>query len=50
MSTPLGPRTAFPPLIVRGANAIKVGPYGTREGRIRDLFGHLWILSQQVAQ
>jgi len=24
-------------------------PYGKREGRIRDPFGHLWILSQQVA-
>ena len=24
-------------------------PYGKREGRIRDPFGHLWILSQQLA-
>lgn len=24
-------------------------PYGKREGRIRDPFRHLWILSQQVA-
>ena len=24
-------------------------PYGKREGRIRDPFGHLWILSQEVA-
>lgn len=28
---------------------IKDRPYGKREGRIRDPFGHLWILSQQVA-
>jgi PhnB protein len=28
---------------------IKDLPYGKREGRIRDPFGHLWILSQQVA-
>ncbi len=27
---------------------IKDRPYGKREGRIRDPFGHLWILSQQV--
>jgi uncharacterized glyoxalase superfamily protein PhnB len=24
-------------------------PYGKREGRIRDPFGHLWILSRQLA-
>ncbi|MBY3217735.1 VOC family protein [Rhizobium laguerreae] len=29
---------------------IKDRPYGKREGRIRDPFGHLWILSQQVAK
>ena len=23
-------------------------PYGKREGRIRDPFGHLWILSREV--
>lgn len=28
---------------------IKDRPYGKREGRIRDPFGHLWILSQRVA-
>lgn len=28
---------------------IKDRPYGKREGRMRDPFGHLWILSQQVA-
>ncbi len=28
---------------------IKDRPYGKREGRIRDPFGHLWILSQQLA-
>jgi PhnB protein len=28
---------------------LKDRPYGKREGRIRDPFGHLWILSQQVA-
>lgn len=28
---------------------IKDRPYGKREGCIRDPFGHLWILSQQVA-
>ena len=50
MSTPLVSRTAFARLIVRGAHAIKDRPYGTREGRIRDPFGHLWILSQQVAR
>ncbi len=25
-------------------------PYGKREGRFRDPFGHLWILSQELAQ
>lgn len=29
---------------------IKDRPYGKREGRLRDPFGHLWILSQQVAK
>ncbi len=28
---------------------IKDRPCGKREGRIRDPFGHRWILSQQVA-
>jgi PhnB protein len=28
---------------------IKDRPHGKREGRVRDPFGHLWILSQQVA-
>jgi PhnB protein len=28
---------------------IKDRPYGKSEGRIRGPFGHLWILSQQVA-
>jgi uncharacterized glyoxalase superfamily protein PhnB len=28
---------------------IKERPYGKREGRIRDPFGHFWILSQRVA-
>ena len=27
---------------------IKDRPYGKREGRIRDPFGHLWILSMEV--
>ncbi|MEQ1519275.1 MAG: VOC family protein [Usitatibacteraceae bacterium] len=27
---------------------IKDRPYGKREGRIRDPFGHLWVLSQQL--
>jgi uncharacterized glyoxalase superfamily protein PhnB len=29
---------------------IKDRPYGKREGRLRDPFGHLWILSQRVAK
>ena len=29
---------------------IKDRPYGKREGRLRDPFGHLWILSQLVAK
>ena len=29
---------------------IKDRPYGKREGRLRDPFGHLWVLSQQVAK
>jgi PhnB protein len=29
---------------------IKDRPYGKREGRLRDPFGHLWILSQEVAR
>lgn len=29
---------------------IKDRPYGKREGRLCDPFGHLWILSQQVAK
>lgn len=28
---------------------LKDRPYGKREGRIRDPFGHLWILSQEIA-
>lgn len=28
---------------------IKDRPYGKREGRFRDPFGHLWILSQDLA-
>jgi uncharacterized glyoxalase superfamily protein PhnB len=23
-------------------------PYGKREGRVRDPFGHLWVISQQL--
>ena len=29
---------------------IKDRPYGKREGRIRDPFGHLWVLSTTVGQ
>lgn len=29
---------------------VKDRAYGKREGRIRDPFGHLWILSQEVAE
>ena len=28
--------------------SIKDRPYGKREGRLRDPFGHLWILSQEL--
>lgn len=29
---------------------IKDRPHGKREGRLRDPFGHLWVLSQEVAR
>lgn len=29
--------------------AIEDRPYGKREGRLRDPFGHLWVLSQELS-
>jgi len=40
-------------MLVRKAEVvvpIEDRPYGKREGRLRDPFGHLWILSQQIAR
>ncbi|MEJ8573152.1 VOC family protein [Microbaculum marinum] len=39
-------------MIAGGAEAvvpIADRPYGKREGRLRDPFGHLWVLSQELA-
>jgi uncharacterized glyoxalase superfamily protein PhnB len=48
------PRHLFPRLIVRSLGGSPVLfqlelEDGKSEGRIRDPFGHVWILSQQVA-
>ena len=40
-------------MVERGARVIieiKDRPYGKREGRIRDPFGHLWVLSATIEQ
>ena len=40
-------------MVERGARTIieiKDRPYGKREGRIRDPFGHLWVLSATIEQ
>lgn len=40
-------------MVERGARVvveIKDRPYGKREGRVRDPFGHLWVLSATIEQ
>ena len=47
------PDTVASRMVERGARMvieIKDRPYGKREGRIRDPFGHLWVLSTTIEQ
>jgi uncharacterized glyoxalase superfamily protein PhnB len=47
------PDTVASRMVERGARMvieIKDRPYGKREGRLRDPFGHLWVLSTTIEQ